>query len=191
MALTKRKIKSERRRRRWQAFRRRRRLLGFDDVPVAERPRIATVPTPICLSLRCVEGWSVPRALREKISGGSHALRCALSLSFFDCASRRFFGGTWMGRTFEPSGGEARGLTVECCELLHWCTRVDDAACVAVVELVACEVDGSGRTVAQYGCGWTALRLFGPGRSLYVDAPLCTSWPEARHHYGLLERCFS
>ena len=85
--VTRRKIKTERRRRRWQAFQRRRRLLGFDDVPQAERPRLATRPTPVVLSLRKIEGWSVPRALREKLSGGGSTLACALSLSFFDCAS--------------------------------------------------------------------------------------------------------
>ena len=54
--LTKRKIKTERRCRRWQTFQRRRRLLGFDDVPQAERPRLATQRTPIALSLRSIEG---------------------------------------------------------------------------------------------------------------------------------------
>ena len=126
--MTKRKVKTERRRRRWQAFQRRRRLLGFDDVPRADRPRLATRPTPVCLSLRAVEGWAVPRALRERLAGGQATLACALSLSFFDCASRRFFGGTWMGRAREPEGAGSSGLAVRSCELVHWCTRVDDAA---------------------------------------------------------------
>ena len=92
--LTKRKIKTERRCRRWQTFQRRRRLLGFDDVPQAERPRLATQRTPIALSLRSIEGWSAPRALKERLAADGASLECALSLSFFDCASRRFFGGT-------------------------------------------------------------------------------------------------
>ena len=66
--LTKRKIKTERRCRRWQTFQRRRRLLGFDDVPQAERPRLATQRTPIALSLRSIEGWSAPRALKERLA---------------------------------------------------------------------------------------------------------------------------
>ena len=90
--LTKRKIKTERRCRRWQTFQRRRRLLGFDDVPQAERPRLATQRTPIALSLRSIEGWSAPRALKERLAADGASLECALSLSFFDCASRRFFG---------------------------------------------------------------------------------------------------
>jgi len=122
-ALTKRKVKTERRRRRWQAFRRRRRLLGFDDVPPAVRPRQATRPTPVAFAMRAVEGWSVPRALRARIAGGGakHQLRCALSLSFFDCGSRRFFGGTWMGRAYEPASHKKGGMTVTASELVHWC----------------------------------------------------------------------
>ncbi|KAH8044573.1 Ca2-binding protein [Aureococcus anophagefferens] len=74
-----------------------------------------------------------------------------------------------MGAATEAAGSGS--LKVKCCELVHWCTRVDDEACVAVLELVACEVDpATGRTVAQYGCGWSYLRLFGPNGALRVDA---------------------
>lgn len=166
--LTKRRIKTERRCRRWQAFQRRRRLLGFDDVPQIERPRLSTQRTPIVLSLRSIEGWSAPRALKERLAADGATLECALSLSFFDCASRRFFGGTWIGRPVQvdTTGGKN---TIQSCELVHWCSRVDDAACVAVIEVVAC-AKRDGRTVAQYGCGWTFLRLFSEDSPLTIDA---------------------
>ena len=129
MALTKRKVKGERRRRRWQNFRRRRRLLGFDDVPAVERPRLSTRPTPVVLSLREVDGWSVPRALRERVGGGRRELRCALSLSFFDAASRRFFGGTWMGAATEAAGSgsllEAPNLKALEAQLIRVLTKAE------------------------------------------------------------------
>ncbi|KAJ8607018.1 hypothetical protein CTAYLR_006253 [Chrysophaeum taylorii] len=146
--LTKRKVKSERRRRRWQAFSRRRRR-----VAVEEGPHIATRLIPVCLRLRRSEGWSAPPGVKKHM--------ICVSLSFFDCASRRFFGGTWVSRMVEPKA--------EFEELAYWCTRVDDPACVLVVELVACEVV-EGRCAAQYGCGWTILRLFGEGSDTRVDA---------------------
>ena len=106
------------------------------------------------------------RALKERLADGA-SLECALSLSFFDCASRRFFGGTWIGRP--QTVDTSRGSTIRSSELVHWCSRVDDPACVAVIEVVAC-AKRDGRTVAQYGCGWTYLRLFGEDTPLSIDA---------------------
>ena len=63
----------------------------------------------------------------------------------------------------------SKGSTIRSSELVHWCSRVDDPACVAVIEVVAC-AKRDGRTVAQYGCGWTYLRLFGEDTPLSIDA---------------------
>ena len=40
---------------------------------------------------------------------------------------------------------------------------------MAVLELAACECDASGKTTAQYGCGWTHLPLFGDQSQLLLD----------------------
>ena len=151
--LTGRKIKGERRRRRWEAFHRRgSKLLSFDDVPIDERPHLLSRGVPLCLNLGTVRNWPLSKELLGR------DVKYAVSLSFFDCGSRRFFGGTKMGHLV---GGSAvkKSQDVVLGELMQWCTRVDDPKCVAIIELVACEVK-KGHIVGQYGCGWTYLHLF-------------------------------
>ncbi|KAH8048641.1 Ca2-binding protein [Aureococcus anophagefferens] len=122
MALTKRKVKGERRRRRWQNFRRRRRLLGFDDVPAVERPRLSTRPTPVAVAAR---GRRLERAaaLRERVGGGRRELRCALSLSF-DAASRRRAARGWARRPRPRAAGpQGRGRLRDAARLRRHAAR--------------------------------------------------------------------
>ena len=96
-----------------------------------------------------------------------HSLELSLSLSFFHRKSRRFFGSTWLGPRRLPDDGEGGGADFDVAykSMLYWYSHVDDQECLAIVELVATQLDTSMKgdpvTVAQYGCGWTYLRPFG------------------------------
>jgi hypothetical protein len=47
-------------------------------------------------------------------------------------------------------------------EILYWYSRVADQECMALLELVASEVEPRyGVVMNQYACGWTMLRPFG------------------------------
>lgn len=55
-------------------------------------------------------------------------------------------------------------------EIFYWYSRVTDQDCMAVVELVASEIEPTyGVALNQYACGWTILRPFG-NESLKVRA---------------------
>ncbi|CAM9507971.1 unnamed protein product, partial [Chrysoparadoxa australica] len=64
-------------------------------------------------------------------------------------------------------------------DVVYWCSSYEDPNCLAVLELVATEVDeASGMEVGKYGCGWTFIQLFGPNdpeaqtqRDVYRGSP--------------------
>jgi hypothetical protein len=59
--------------------------------------------------------------LDPEVSQAGDKVGVAVAVSLFDCASRRFFGGTFVGRAVEAGG------VVEFGEALNFVTRVDDA----------------------------------------------------------------
>jgi len=158
---------SERRRRQsWLSFARRKELLTFDDTPAEQRPTASpagSTPTPFALNLWRVDGWKVPAKLHERVMAAGHSLELSLSLSFFHRKSRRFFGSTWLGPRRLPDDGEGGGADFDVAykSMLYWYSHVDDQECLAIVELVATQLDTSMKgdpvTVAQYGCGWTCV----------------------------------
>ncbi|KAG5181621.1 hypothetical protein JKP88DRAFT_349186 [Tribonema minus] len=54
-------------------------------------------------------------------------------------------------------------LTTHHSDVAYWYSAYEDPNCLAVVELVATEVDARrGIQLGQYGCGWTFLQMYGP-----------------------------
>ncbi|KAJ1461223.1 hypothetical protein M885DRAFT_494796 [Pelagophyceae sp. CCMP2097] len=144
----------------WRRFYEQRRgAVTLDDVPTGDRAALRARRVAARLFLGGVQGL----VLDPEVSQAGDKVGVAVAVSLFDCASRRFFGGTFVGRAVEAGG------VVEFGEALNFVTRVDDAACVAVLELVGCAIKG-GAVVQQFGCGWAVLPLFGDNSTLRLDA---------------------
>jgi len=124
-------------------------------------PKTSPHLTAFTLNLHKIENFPTPPPLTLRLANHpSHSLKYSLSMSFYHVVSKRFFGSTWMGSTFDDSSLKKNSLVTN--EMIYWSSYLSDPNCFAVIELVATEYHRTTNvTIGQYGCGWATLQPFG------------------------------
>lgn len=151
---------------RWLSFARPKLILGFEHLSPAFIPGMGSKSKGISICFEKIFSWRPPRQVLDDLDGGGFEISAQLSLSLFHLGSGTFFGSTWMGAPV-PLGGDGREKVEDIIdfhynEVVYLISRITDPSCIGVVEIVASKEDVKKKmVVAQYGCGWTMLNLFG------------------------------
>lgn len=157
---------AERRTARWLSFAKPKLILGFEHLSPAYVPSMGSRKNGVSVCFDKITCWRPPRQLLADLDAGGFEVSVQLSLSLFHLSSGTFFGSTWMGES-HLLGGDGRDKLPELIdfdypEVVYIVSRITDPSCVAVVEIVASKEDvRKDMVVAQYGCGWTMLNIFG------------------------------
>jgi len=158
--------RESRRNMRWLSFAKPKLILGFEHLSPAYIPSMGSKSKGMSVCFDRINGWRPPRQLLQELDDGGFEISAQLSFSLFHLTSGTFFGSTWMGSPF-PLGGNGRDklpdvIDFEYSDIVYLISRITDPSCIAVVEIVASKEDVRKKmVVAQYGCGWTMLNLFG------------------------------
>lgn len=167
----------------WVSFTRPKSVLGFEHLSPAYVPAMTDRPRGIAVVLENVSGWRMPKSIKTATKGNIQATRSSrsftydensededdfelsvqLSMSLFHLATGAFFGSTWFGRPLNPTTDDERAKTCDfdCGDIVYLLSRITDAACIAIVEIVVTKLHSRSRlALDQYGCGWTILNLF-------------------------------
>ena len=157
-----------RRNMRWLSFAKPKLILGFEHLSPAYVPSMGSKGKGLSICFERVNGWRPPRQVLADLDAGGFEISAQLSFSLFHLSSGTFFGSTWMGCPI-PLGGDGRDklpdiIDFDYNEIVYLISRITDPSCVAVIEIVASKEDTRKKmVVAQYGCGWTMLNIFGNG----------------------------
>lgn len=137
----------------WESFARDNEVFGFDHLNAAECPSMSATPRGLALTFCDLHGWSLPSLLTDEDNFDRLDVVIQLSLSLYHMKSRSFFGSTWMGEEVLLSKKDLNNSKINCSinDIVYIVSRITDASCVCLAEVVVSLSDERGIKTKQFG----------------------------------------
>ena len=137
----------------WEAFLRNNEVFGFDHLHASECPSMSPSPRGLALTFCDLNGWSLPSLLTTEETFGTVDVVIQLSLSLYHMKSKSFFGSTWMGEEVLLSKKDLNNSKINCTinDIVYIISRITDASCVCLAEVVVSLCDERGIKTKQFG----------------------------------------
>lgn len=139
---------------RWLYFAKSKFSFGFHHLGPSKLPNISEERRGISIHFEKICGWNIPGSIFKSIHENCE-ITVQLSLSMFHLPSGTFFGSTWMGPTISLGDLNRKNSNIidfDYNDIVYLISRVADAACFAVVEIVVSKIDVTRNLVLeQYG----------------------------------------